>query len=124
MRLVTACARACCHRSTFGSRHPATDLSRDPSVIQVASLSNERERDASASPVLRETQDLRWIAAAFESAQAQRLRTGEQIRLHIGNRESGDPSLRSGQVRNRGGGTTDVEALLARVRAGVVSGPV
>jgi len=95
-------------------------------VIQVASpsFSNERERDASASRVLRETQDLRWIAAAFESAQAQRLRTGEQIRTLIGNRESGDPSLSSGQVGNRHGEAAKSEALLARIRAGVASGPV
>ena len=101
-------------------RHPATDLSRDPSVIQVASSSSAR--DVSAMSVPRETQDLRSIAAAFESAQAQRLKTGEQIRVLLGNRESGDPSLRSGHVGNRNSGTAHIEALLARIRAGGACG--
>jgi len=94
-------------------------------VIQVASHSDQHERDDGTSP-LRESQDLRWIAAAFESAQAQRLRTGDQIRAQsrVGNRESGDPSLRSGQVGNRQRSGADVEALLARIRAGSASGPV
>ena len=48
-------------------------------MIQVASHSDQHERDDGTSP-LRESQDLRWIAAAFESAQAQRLRLGDQIR--------------------------------------------
>ena len=86
-------------------------------MIQVASHSEQHERDDGTSP-LRESQDLRWIAAAFESAQAQRLRTGDQIRAHsrLGNRESG--------IGNRNGGTGDTEALLARIRAGGSLGPV
>ena len=86
-------------------------------MIQVASPSNQHERDGGASP-LRESQDLRWIAAAFESAQAQRLRTGDQIRAQtrVGNRESG--------IGNRKGETAHLEALLARIRSGSASGPV
>ena len=86
-------------------------------MIQVASPSDQHERDGSASP-LRESQDLRWIAAAFESAQAQRLRTGDQIRAQtrVGNRESG--------VGNRNGETANIEALLARIRSGSAPGPV
>jgi len=89
-------------------------------VIQVASSSSAR--DVSAMCVLRETQDLRLIAAAFESAQAQRLKTGEQIRFALGNRESG---IGNGEAKGAGpgGGAADVEALLARVRAGGAWGP-
>ena len=84
-------------------------------MIQVASSSSAR--DVSAMSVLRETQELRSLAAAFESAQAQRLRTGEQIRLLLGNRESAAArEQRADGNRNRG--TTDVEAQLARIRAG------
>jgi hypothetical protein len=89
-------------------------------VIQVASHSDRHERDDGTSP-LKESQDLRWIATAFELAQAQRLRTGDQIRALVqgrGNRESGDPSLRSGQVGNRKAEAAHIEALLARIRAG------
>jgi hypothetical protein len=77
-------------------------------VIQVASSSSPR--DVSAIALLRETQELRSIAAAFESAQAERVRTGEQIRVQLGNRESG--------IGNRNGETARLDALLARVRAG------
>jgi len=77
-------------------------------VIQVASSSSPR--DVSAMSVLREAQELRSIAAAFESAQAQRLRTGEQIRILIGNGES--------KIGNGNNGAAQVEALLARIRAG------
>jgi hypothetical protein len=89
-------------------------------VIQVASHSDRHERDDGTSP-LKESQDLRWIATAFELAQAQRLRTGDQIRALVqgrGNRESGDPSLRSGQVGNWKAEAAHIEALLARIRAG------
>src|SRR5690242_21777984 len=78
--------------------------------------------------VLREAQELRSIAAAFESAQAQRLRTGEQIRALIGNRESaGAREQRADGNRNNGtahnGGTAHMmEALLARIRAGATFG--
>jgi len=90
-------------------------------VIQVASSSSAR--DVSAMSVLRETQELRSLAAAFESAQAQRLRTGVQIRLLLGNRESaGAREQRADGNRNRG--TTDVEAQLARIRAGGAAGTV
>ena len=87
-------------------------------MIQVASHSDRHERDDGTSP-LKESQDLRWIASAFELAQAQRLRTGDQIRALAqsrGNRESG--------IGNRNGGTADIEALLARIRNGTATGPV
>jgi hypothetical protein len=86
-------------------------------VIQVASHSDRHERDDGTSP-LKESQDLRWIAAAFESAQAQRLRTGDQIRAQtrVGTRDSG--------LGTRSQSGTDVEALLARIRAGGSLGPV
>ena len=83
-------------------------------MIQVASSSSPR--DVSAMSVLREAQELRSIAAAFESAQAQRLRTGEQIRALIGNRESGIGNRNGGTAHN--GGSAHIEALLARIRAG------
>ena len=89
-------------------------------MIQVASSSSPR--DVSAMSLLRETQELRSLAAAFESAQAQRLRTGEQIRLLVGNRESGIGN-RETRGAGRGGGAADIEALLARIRAGGASGP-
>jgi hypothetical protein len=89
-------------------------------VIQVASSSSPR--DVSAMSLLRETQELRSLAAAFESAQAQRLRTGEQIRLLLGNRESGIGN-REAKGAGRTGGAADIEALLARIRAGGASGP-
>ena len=59
-------------------------------MIQVASHSDQHEHDGGTSP-LKDSHDLRGIAAAFESAQAQRLRTGDQIRAQsrVGNRESG-----------------------------------
>jgi hypothetical protein len=77
-------------------------------VIQVASHSDPHERDGVASS-LQDPQDLRWIAVAFESAQAQRLRTGDQIRGIAGNRKSE---------------TSQMEALLARIRSGSTPGPV
>ncbi len=84
-------------------------------MIQVASLSNQRERDASVSSVLQETQDLRWLATSFESAQARRLTTGEQIRALVVSRGgAGGPA---------GRGAHDVEALLARIRGGGPAGP-
>jgi hypothetical protein len=76
------------------------------SVIQVAST---HERGDNMSPMY-ETRDLRSIAAAFETAQAQRLRTGEEIRASMASR--GD----SGGVH--AGGAHDVDALLARLRSG------
>jgi len=91
-------------------------------VIQVASSSSAR--DVGAMSLLREAQELRSIAAAFESAQAQRLKTGEQIRSLIGNREgreTGDGRRETGaEIQSRG--AADVEALLARIRAGGTSG--
>jgi len=64
--------------------------------------------------LLRDSQELRSLAAAFESAQSQRLRTGEQIRSLVGIRESGNGKWGGGR---RFGGAADVEALLARIRA-------
>jgi len=91
-------------------------------VIQVASLSSQPERDTGVSPFLHETQDLRWTATAFESAQAQRLKTGEQIRKLIGN---GRAPAAGGQmgIGNRNGETAQLEAMLARIRSGGASGP-
>jgi len=89
-------------------------------VIQVASSSNPR--DVSAMSLLRETQELRSIAAAFESAQAQRLGTGEQIRALIGNRESAGAREQRADG-NRHGEPARIEALLARIRAGGTLGP-
>ena len=74
------------------------------SVIQVAST---HEHGDSVSPAY-ETRDLRWIASNFETAQAQRLKTGEQIRA----------SLPSRGVNGVHRGVNDVDALLARLRAG------
>ena len=80
-------------------------------MIQVAS---NHDRAASLSPKP-EHRDLRWIAAAFESAQAQRLRAGDEIRALMKGRAAdkrvGGPS-----------GAGDVDALLARIRAGASPG--
>ena len=75
-------------------------------MIQVASA---HEHGDNMSPMY-ETRDLRWIAAAFESAQAQRLRTGEQIRATL--------PLRSGSIGGQPRGMSEVEVLLARLRSG------
>jgi hypothetical protein len=81
-------------------------------VIQVAST-RVRDDDDSSGP---EHRDLRWIATAFETAQAQRLRTGDEIRAAMKARgESGAPS---------GNGVHEIDALLARVRAAGPSGPL
>lgn len=76
------------------------------SVIQVAST---HERGDGVSPMY-ETRDLRLIATAFESAQMQRLRTGEQIRATLASRGV------SNGAHSRG--ANEVEALLARLRSG------
>src|SRR4029079_4371848 len=82
------------------------------SVIQVSS--NEQAPDDGVSP-LRDTQDLRWIAGAFESAQAQRLRTGDQVRTLV----------QSGAVHGISArGVHEVESLLARIRAGAAPAPL
>ena len=81
------------------------------SVIQVAS---NQDRDDGLSP-LYETRDLKWIAAAFESAQAQRLRTGEQIRALVQSRANGNRPV---------GPSDEIEALLARIRAGSSPAPL
>jgi hypothetical protein len=86
--------------------------SRGLLVIQVAS---NRERDDDIAP-LHESRDLRWIATAFETAQAQRLKTGEQIRTLL--------EVRGGIRRPGGRGVSEVEALLARIRSGVAAAPV
>ncbi len=75
-------------------------------MIQVAS-NVEHGPAPSSSPGPR---DLRSIAAAFESAQAQRLRTGEQIRALVQAR--GEPRWQPSR------GANDVDALLAQIRAG------
>jgi len=77
-------------------------------VIQVAS---NLAGDDGLSPAHGdgEHRDLRWIAAAFETAQAQRLRTGEQIRALVG-RTDADAAA--------GNGAHDLDAVLARIRAG------
>jgi len=79
-------------------------------VIQVAS---NHERDDGLSP-MQGNRDLKWIASAFELAQAQRLRTGEQIRALVVSRGDHRPGSR----------VNDIEVLLARIRAGGASAPV
>ena len=83
-------------------------------MIQVAS---NHAGDDGLSPVQGdgEHRDLRWIAAAFESAQAQRLRTGEQIRALVG---------RSNGHGADGNGAHDIDALLAHIRAGASPAPL
>jgi hypothetical protein len=80
-------------------------------VIQVAS---NKESGAMSEPLSPENRDLRWIAAAFETAQAHRLRTGEQIRGIAQGRDAAPAPLTAGAL----------EALLSRIRAGTTSGPV
>ncbi len=81
-------------------------------MIQVAS---NHERDDRLSPA-HQHDDLRGVAAAFETAQAQRLRTGEQIRALVQTRgDTRPPHAR---------GTGDIEALLARIRAGAAPAPL
>jgi hypothetical protein len=80
-------------------------------VIQVAS---NHDRDTSRSS-MHDNRDLRWIAAAFESAQAQRLRTGDEIRALVKSHAAANGSLRS---------TSDIDALLARIRAGASPVPL
>jgi hypothetical protein len=63
-----------------------------------------------------ENRDLKWIASAFESAQAQRIRTGEEIRAQLRSQPGGDRFVAPH-------GSTDVEALLSRIRAGASSSP-
>ena len=75
-------------------------------MIQVAST---HEHGDTMSPTY-ETRDLRSIATAFESAQAQRLRTGEQLRASLASRGGADGA--------HSRGVNDVEALLARLRTG------
>lgn len=81
-------------------------------MIQVA---RNDERDDGLSPT-QEHHDLRWVAAAFELAQAQRLRTGEQIRALIQPR--GDAKQGDGRASN------DIEAILARIRTGAAPAPL
>jgi hypothetical protein len=80
-------------------------------VIQVAS--NQARDDGESQP--HEYLDLRSVAAAFESAQAQRLRAGDQIRALIQTRGDARPP------HARGSG--NIEALLARIRAGATPTP-
>ena len=79
-------------------------------MIQVASSHTQGMSAASAF----ENRDLRWIASAFESAQAQRIRTGEEIRAQIKNQSDGNRFVAPN-------GSTDVDALLSRIRAGASS---
>jgi len=83
-------------------------------VIQVAST-HARDDGLSAAQGDGEHRDLRWIAAAFETAQAQRLRTGEQIRALVG-RTNGHGAA--------GNGAHDIDALVARIRAGASPEPL
>lgn len=59
--------------------------------------------------------DLRWIATAFESAQALRLRTGEQIRSIVTKRDGTAPAAPL---------ASNPDVLLARIRSGGSSLPV
>src|SRR5687768_9463819 len=107
-RFVTPMARRPAPGPRLPSRHPATDLTRGASVIQVAS--DHARDDALSSTAPADTRDLRWIASAFEAAQAQRLRTGEQIRAFVKSGADGH-GLPGGRV-------PDIDALLASLRAG------
>ena len=69
-------------------------------------LATNHDRDTS-HPAALEPRDLRWIATAFESAQAQRLRKGEEIRALVKNRGV-----------NGAWAPGDVDTILARIRAG------
>ena len=90
---------------------PLPTSDEDRPLIQVATTHVHGHE--AVSP-LGETHDLRWVASAFESAQALRLRTGEQIRAIALGRDS-----RSNGARVVG----NPEALLARIRAGGTPGP-
>lgn len=79
-------------------------------MIQVAPTYG---RNGDSPAPVPENRDLRWIASAFESAQALRLRTGEQIRAIAFDRAGRAP----------GGPASDPEALLARIRSGSFLGP-
>lgn len=79
-------------------------------MIQVAS-SHTQGMSAMASV---ENRDLKWIATAFETAQAQRIRTGEEIRAQIKNPTDGNRFTAPN-------GSADVDALLSRLRAGASS---
>ena len=83
-------------------------------MIQVAS--NHERDDALSSSAGAEHRDLRWIASAFETAQAQRLRTGEQIRTLVKSRGDGH--------RSPANDTQDIDALLSRIRAGASPSPL
>ena len=80
-------------------------------MIQVATTHGHGGNGA-PPPVL--PRDLRWIASAFESAQALRLRTGEQIRAIALGRDGGS----NGERLNG-----NPEALLARIRSGGAFSP-
>ena len=73
-------------------------------------LATNHDSDTSRSSL--ETHDLRWIATAFESAQAQRLRKGDEIR-----------ALVKGRAPNGARTPVDVDAMLARIRAGASAAP-
>ena len=72
-------------------------------MIQLAT-----NRDSDTSRAASEPRDLRWVATAFESAQTLRLRKGDEIRALVKNRPTN--GMRS---------PVDVDALLARIRAGI-----
>ena len=111
-QFVTGRAQSACTRSTLaqsGTQLPTSD--EDRPLIQVATTHVPGGEVAPSSPTAR---DLRWIASAFESAQAARLRTGEQIRAIALGRDS-----RSNGAQFVG----NPEALLARIRSGGTPGP-
>ena len=80
-------------------------------MIQMAS---HHDRDMSRSS-MHENRDLKWIAAAFESAQVQRLRVGDEIRAVVKREGATNGALR---------GAGDIDALLARIRAGASPAPL
>jgi hypothetical protein len=104
-RLVTGEARCLGPASTLAPRHVIPTFVEGLPVIQLAT---NHDRDTSRSST-HETRDLRGIATAFEAAQARRLRAGEEIRALVRSR-GGDVSLDRA--------TADVDAMLARLRAG------
>lgn len=63
---------------------------------------------------------LRWIVAAFETAQSERLRAGEQIRAALRARAA-DPGHPRGEAAAP---RIDADAILARLRAGEMRSPL
>lgn len=110
-RFVTWLAQLRGPGSRLASRYQLPTSDEDRPLIQVAPTHG---RNGDSPAPVPENRDLRWIASAFESAQALRLRTAEQIRAVASERPERTPG---------GHLASDPEALLARIRSGGVLGP-